>query len=109
MLLFGAASVINAVFVRLALKMIFLACKAYQEKFKCAIIPVAFESHSLATLQWGYPGRRMCVLEVKSSGVPQNPVLVPLFICPDLRRIGLGNESNETPSADTTLFGYTSA
>lgn len=79
MLLFGAASVINAVFVRLALKMIFLACKAYQEKFKCAIIPVAFESHSLATLQWGYPGRRMCVLEVKSSGVPQNPVLVPLI------------------------------
>lgn len=61
---------INAVLVvRLALKMIFLACKAYQEKFKCAQIPVGFDSHSLAMLRWVYPGRRMpsrCVLEVKS-------------------------------------------
>lgn len=55
----SSVCVIKAVFVWLALKMIFLACKAYQEKLlKCAKIPLGFD-HSLASLQLGYPGRRM--------------------------------------------------
>lgn len=69
----------------------------------------------------------MYVLEVKSSlpvpGELQNPVLghsccllrQPAVCekgmngCPDLRNIGLKNESGETPSGDATLLGYTSA